>query len=236
MTPALVGALAGLMHVVSGPDHLIAVAPLAVQKPGLGLRVGTAWGFGHATGVIGLGLLGVFARTFIDIDRVSRWSEVLVGAVLVGIGVWALRQSRKVVLHRHAHLHEQAHGETSKPGHEHLHVHVTDEPHTEQAHRHHKRGAFGVGILHGVAGTGHLLGVVPALALSAPQGLVYLLAYGVAAVLAMAAFGGLMGSVGHRLSPHVLRRMMQTLGGVAIGIGMFWMASGWPRATHSISF
>lgn len=234
MTPLLAGTLAGMMHVVSGPDHLVAVAPLAIQKPVLGLRIGLAWGFGHATGVIGLGLLGVVARTFVSIDRVSLWSEVLVGAVLIGIGAWALWQSRKVVLHRHAHVHERV--PNGRPAHEHLHVHVADEPHTELAHRHHRRSAFAVGILHGAAGTGHLLGVVPALALTAPQGLVYLSAYGVAAVLAMTAFGGMMGSVGHRLSPNAIRRMMQTLGGVAIGIGMYWMASGWPRATHSISF
>jgi ABC-type nickel/cobalt efflux system permease component RcnA len=229
MTPALAGTLAGLMHVVSGPDHLVAVAPLAIQKPTLGLRVGTAWGLGHATGVIVLGSLGVVARTFIDIGRISVWSEVLVGGVLIGIGSWALWQSRQVVLHRHAHVHE--HGKTSsgKPAHEHLHVHVAHQPHAEATHRHHKRSAYAVGILHGAAGTGHLLGVVPALALAPSQGLVYLMSYGVAAVAAMAGFGWLMGAVGHRLSPRLLCNFMRILGGVAVGIGVYWMTSGWPR-------
>jgi len=226
MTPALAGTIAGMMHVVSGPDHLVAVAPLAVRQPVLGLRVGTAWGLGHATGVIGLGLVGVAARTFINVGRISAWSEFLVGAVLVGIGIWALTQSRKVVLHRHPHEHGQ--GQSSPDHHEHLHVHVTNEPHTERAHRHHGRSAFAVGILHGAAGTGHLLGVVPALALSPGQGLIYLFSYGGAAVLAMAAFGALMGSAGHKLSPKLLCRLMQALGGIAICIGIFWMASGWP--------
>ena len=230
MTPALAGLLAGIMHVVSGPDHLVAVAPLAIQKPALGLRVGTAWGLGHATGVIVLGLLGVVARTFIDIGRISVWSEVLVGGVLIGIGVWALLQSRKVVLHRHAHVHKRNHVGSSNPAHAHLHVHLAGEPHTERAHRHHKRSAYAVGILHGAAGTGHLLGVMPALALAPRQGLVYLLSYGIAAVAAMAGFGALMGSVGHRLSPRLLCRVMQALGGVAIGIGIYWVVSGWPRA------
>jgi uncharacterized membrane protein YfcA len=229
MTPAIAGMLAGMMHVVSGPDHLVAVAPLAIRQPGLGLRVGTAWGLGHATGVIGLGLLGVAARTFIDVGRISEWSEVLVGAVLVGIGTWALWQSRNVVLHRHPHVHDHSYSAAAKPRHEHLHVHTADEPHTEQAHQHHQRSAFAVGILHGAAGTGHLLGVVPALALSATQGLIYLAAYGIAAVLAMAGFGGLMGAVGHKLSPRLLCHAMQALGVVAIGIGIFWMMTGWPR-------
>ena len=233
MTPALAGILAGMMHVASGPDHLVAVAPLAIRKPSLGLRVGTAWGLGHATGAMALGLLGVLARSFIDVGRVSLWSEVLVGGVLIGIGIWALWQSRNVVLHRHAHDHELSESGSSK--HEHLHVHGTGEPHTAQAHKHHKRSAFAVGILHGAAGTGHLLGVVPALALPAHDGIVYLCAYGVAAVLAMAAFGGLMGSIGHRLSPVWLRRGMQALGGAAIGVGVFWVASGWPHALRSLA-
>jgi len=201
-----------LMHVVSGPDHLVAVAPLAIQKPGLGLRVGTAWGLGHATGVIGLGLLGVAARTFVDVGRISVWSEVLVGGVLIGIGVWALWQSR------------------APHPHEHLHVHSVEEPHTEAAHRHHKRSAYAVGILHGAAGTGHLLGVLPALALAPREGLVYLASYGIAAVAAMATFGALMGSIGHRISPNILRRVMQAFGYAAIGLGTYWIASGWPKA------
>jgi hypothetical protein len=229
MNPALAGTLAGLMHVVSGPDHLVAVAPLAIQKPGLGLRVGTAWGLGHATGVIGLGLLGVAARTFVDVGRISVWSEVLVGGVLIGIGVWALWQSRKVLLHRHSHVHKPEKSNAPNP-HEHLHVHSVDEPHTEAAHRHHKRSAYAVGILHGAAGTGHLLGVLPALALTPREGLIYLASYGIAAVAAMATFGALMGSIGHRISPNILRRVMQAFGYAAIGLGTYWIASGWPKA------
>lgn len=233
MTPALIGAAAGLMHVVSGPDHLVAVAPLAIRKPALGLRVGTAWGLGHATGVIVLGLLGVAARSFINIDRISNWSEVLVGGVLIGIGAWALWQSRKVVLHRHPHVHEIEHVDSSNHPHEHLHVHVAKESHAEIAHRHHKRSAYGIGILHGAAGTGHLLGVVPALALAPRQGLVYLFSYAVAAVAGMAGFGGLMGTIGHRLSPGRLCNCMRMLGVVAVVIGVYWVTSGWPKAASS---
>jgi ABC-type nickel/cobalt efflux system permease component RcnA len=231
MIPALAGMFAGMMHVVSGPDHLVAVAPLAIKKPALGLRVGTAWGLGHATGVIVLGLLGVAARSFIDMGRISVWSEVLVGFVLIGIGAWALWQSRKLVLHRHPHVHSHQHSVSLTRAHEHLHVHAAHEPHTVAAHIHHQRSAYAVGILHGAAGTGHLLGVMPALALTPHQGLIYLLTYGIAAVLSMAAFGALMGKAGHRMSPRLLCRAMQSLGGVAVAIGIYWVAVGWPLST-----
>ena len=228
MTPVLAGALAGLLHVVSGPDHLVAVAPLAIHKPVLGVQVGISWGLGHATGVIALGLIGVVARTMIPVQRISSWSEVLVGGALVGIGAWALWQSRKMVLHRHAHAHDDVTIEGTPPSHEHLHVHVVDEQHTTAAHFHHMRGAYAVGTLHGAAGTGHLFGVIPALALSPARGLMYLLAYALAAVGGMACFGAMLGSIGHRIDPRHLSIIMRICGGSAVGLGVYWIVAGWP--------
>ena len=70
MHPALAGAIAGLLHVFSGPDHLVAVAPLALRKPALAFRVGTLWGLGHASGVLLLGgivaVAGVFSALFVN--------------------------------------------------------------------------------------------------------------------------------------------------------------------------
>ena len=103
------------------------------------------------------------------------------------------------------------------------------EPHTEAAHRHHGGSALGVGFIHGAAGTGHLLGVLPALALPTAQAVVYLVAYGLAAIAAMASFGALMGTVGHRLRPEGLRLTLAFVGALAIAIGVFWIATGWPQ-------
>ncbi|HEY5956426.1 MAG TPA: hypothetical protein VIV60_07740 [Polyangiaceae bacterium] len=297
MHAALAGSLAGLLHVVSGPDHLVAVAPLAMKRPLLGLRVGVTWGIGHATGVVVVGLLGVLLRSFIDIEALARWAEFVVGFVLVGVGVWAIVQMRKFVLHRHPHHHraqslppinehgeqrtsqtehakahhrhsstdvrmttsfppqrhardtlshattERArhHDETSpvpqstlqnsavgEPAHAHIHVHQQGETHDAGAHhRHHTRGSFFVGLVHGAAGTGHLLGVLPSLALPPARGIVYLACYGIAAVVAMGAFGMTMGVVGHRLRPKLLQCVMLACGVLAIGLGMFWLVSAW---------
>lgn len=243
MTPVIAGALAGLLHVVSGPDHLVAVAPIAIHKPGIATRVGFSWGLGHATGVILLGLAGVLLRSTIDIQQLSSRSEQLVGCALIGIGIWALVKSRHTVIHRHPHSHEktqsivpldgQAAPSMSTPvqaaggAHEHLHVHVTGEAHTKAAHVHHRRSAFGIGILHGAAGTGHLFGVVPALALTPANGLLYLFSYGVAAIGAMAGFGMLLGTLGHRITPKVLAGVMRLCGVAAIALGTMWLVVGW---------
>ena len=68
---ALTGALAGLFHVLSGPDHLAAVAPLAVEDGRRGWFAGWTWGFGHASGVVVVALLAILLR---DCFRLSTFS------------------------------------------------------------------------------------------------------------------------------------------------------------------
>ena len=71
MLTILSGLAAGAAHVVTGPDHLAALAPIAVQDPGRAARLGLRWGLGHGLGVVVLGVIGMFARTWIDVGAVS---------------------------------------------------------------------------------------------------------------------------------------------------------------------
>ena len=94
MLSAITGALAGFFHVLAGPDHLAAVAPLAIDGRGRGWIAGWTWGLGHASGVVVVALLAVLLRDALPpIDVISGWSERLVGAALIVVGVWALRRS-----------------------------------------------------------------------------------------------------------------------------------------------
>ena len=43
------GIVAGLIHVFSGPDHLAAIAPLAMKRQGRAWITGLRWGGGHAS-------------------------------------------------------------------------------------------------------------------------------------------------------------------------------------------
>src|SRR5437868_109015 len=89
---ALTGALAGLFHVLSGPDHLAAVAPLAVEDGRRGWLAGWTWGFGHASGVVVVALLAIALRDLLPpVDILSTWGERVVGVALIAIGLWALR-------------------------------------------------------------------------------------------------------------------------------------------------
>src|SRR6478672_463310 len=97
------GIVAGLVHVFSGPDHLAAIAPLAMKRQSGAWRTGLRWGIGHASGVIFVGLLSLLLRGLLPVHLISNWSDRLVGALLIGIGFWTLRKA--LLIHTHAHAH-----------------------------------------------------------------------------------------------------------------------------------
>src|SRR5438105_7319152 len=115
MIAAITGLTAGIIHVLSGPDHLAAIAPLAVRGPKRAWRAGARWGLGHSAGVAVVGLLSLWLRDLLPINRLSSWGERLVGVMLIGIGAWALRKALRVHAHEHEHdgerhVHLHAHG------------------------------------------------------------------------------------------------------------------------------
>ena len=90
MTLAIAGFLAGFVHVLSGPDHLAAIAPYAVDGKSRAWRTGVRWGLGHATGALAVGLLMLVLRDALPVEAVSAWGERLVGLALIGIGIWGI--------------------------------------------------------------------------------------------------------------------------------------------------
>ncbi len=223
MLTVLTGFAAGALHVVTGPDHLAALAPIALRDRLGAIRTGATWGLGHGTGVVLIGGLGIAANELVDATWLSAWSEFLVGFLLLGVGAWALRSALRLTVHQHDHEHVSS-------DHSHLHLHLGEEAHDASAHRGHTHAAFGVGLLHGAAGTGHLLGVIPALALPAAQAALYLAAYLVAAVISMAAFGGAMGLLAKRAGLRAMRGLMIASGVGAVAVGLYWLSTGLPSA------
>jgi hypothetical protein len=213
---AVTGALAGLFHVLAGPDHLAAVTPLAVvDGRKRGWIAGWTWGIGHASGVVVVALLAVLLRDALPpIDVISAWSERLVGAALIVVGIWALRRSLKVHPSPHAHGHVR---------HDHLHVHAGPRWLRHLGHAH---ASFCLGVLHGVAGSSHFLGVVPALALpTRAASITYIGAFGIGTIAAMTAFAAVVSmTVGDSARHHRAHRTMLTAAAVlAIVVGGIWL-------------
>ena len=210
------GALAGVVHVLSGPDHLAAVAPMAVDARRRGWVSGWTWGFGHASGVVLVAVLAVVLRDALpSIDLISAWSERIVGAALIAVGLWALRRSTRMGNAAHTH------GAMS-----HRHLHAQQGP-VWLRRLGHAHAAFCLGVLHGIAGSSHFFGVLPALALpSLTASLLYIAAFGAGTVAAMTAFAALIGSAAVRLPDGMLpqRAMMVAAATLAIAVGSVWLA------------
>ncbi len=101
MLALIAGLTAGFFHVLAGPDHLAAVAPLAVDGDRTAWRAGFSWGLGHTSGVMLVGLLLLAFRELIPVEALSALSERVVGVALLGVGLWGLWRARTSQPHHH---------------------------------------------------------------------------------------------------------------------------------------
>ena len=217
MLTLITGAVAGFFHVLSGPDHLAAVAPLAVEDGRRGWLAGWTWGIGHAAGVVCVAVVAVLLRDMLPVASLSAWSERVVGGALIAIGLWAFRRSLRIRPAAHAH------GTVS---HDHVHVQAGPRWVRRLGHAH---ASFCMGVLHGVAGSSHFFGVLPALALpSRADSLAYIGSFGVGTVVAMTLFAAAIGATsGLRRHGALAHRAMLTLAAVmAVSVGGWWLVVG----------
>ena len=149
----VVSLLVGLRH-ASDPDHLAAVTILIASPERERIRkatsLGLLWGLGHGTTLVLVGLPLVLLGQYLP-ERVAQAAEVAIGLIIVMLAVRLLVRWRRGVFHAHAHSH------TSGETHRHLHSHEADpvHEHTHDAHGlHTPLSAYGVGLVHGVGGSG----------------------------------------------------------------------------------
>jgi ABC-type nickel/cobalt efflux system permease component RcnA len=148
----LISALLGLRH-ASDPDHLAAVTTLIaseedldkVRKAGF---MGLLWGAGHGTTLVLIGLPLVLFNRYLP-EAVQQAAETLIGAIIILLAVRLLLRWRRGLFHVHSHSHG---GEP----HRHVHSHAGDEAHEHAHRRRTPLGAYGVGLIHGVGGSGGL--------------------------------------------------------------------------------
>lgn len=148
----LISALLGLRH-ASDPDHLAAVTTLIaseedpdkVRKAGF---MGLLWGAGHGTTLVLVGLPLVLFDRYLP-EGVQQAAETLIGAIIIFLAARLLLRWRR----GHFHVHSHSHG--GEP-HRHVHSHAEDEAHQHVHKQRTPLGAYGVGLVHGVGGSGGL--------------------------------------------------------------------------------
>ena len=174
------------------PDHLAAVVTLATRQGSArdAARLGAAWGIGHTAAVAAVaGLLIVLGWQLPE--QLRSAAELLVAALLVGLGgAVLLRHAR-----RHLRRYDQAHRD----------AHARGLPHVHQPALRDARRSLGFGLAHGVAGSGAVVVLLVATAGTRAAQLLYLAAFGAGTVAGMLLVSALVALAVHRAGHHAPR-------------------------------
>lgn len=181
--PLLLTIYAGFTHAFEA-DHLLAVSNIVSQRNNtrLSMKDGIFWGLGHASTICFIGILMILFKVSIS-EHYFHYFEAIVGVMLIALAVYRLVKffrSKKLVIHTHTHEHEGGQ-------HRHLHIHVSK----EHEHHHTHSLAFGVGLVHGLAGSGALILVVLSQIKGPLDGLIYLVIFGAGCIAGMLFAAGL---------------------------------------------
>jgi ABC-type nickel/cobalt efflux system permease component RcnA len=193
--PLFAGIIAAVLHVISGPDHLAAVTPFAIESKKKAWKVGLFWGIGHLLGMLSIGVLFLFFKELIPIEKISEHSEQFVGIILIGLGLWIfLKIFKAEKKHKHTHIHAQ----NNPIIHKHPHKHTAEKVHTH-AHPNLKQGniaSLSVGFVHGLAGVAHFLLFLPVIGFTSMlDSSKYIIGFGIGTLIAMISFAMVVGKV-----------------------------------------
>lgn len=210
LTGWLFAALLGARH-ASEPDHLVAVSTLIADQRGARRTawLGALWGMGHSVSLLGVGTLLLCLRLHMS-ERAMDGFELLVALMLLALGARSLvraYRARRTLEADHVHTHGAA---------QHTHAAPWKRP-------------LGVGLVHGLAGSGALTALALANMPSVATGIVYMALFGLGSALGMALIAGLGGwQLQRRLGAPNPRALLSALAGaMSLVLGVLW---GWPPA------
>ena len=193
--PLFAGIIAAMLHVISGPDHLAAVTPFAIESKKKAWKVGLFWGIGHLLGMLSIGILFLLFKDLIPLEKISEHSEKFVGIVLITLGVWIIVKIFKEEKH-HKHLH--VHNNNNPVIHKHQHLHNSEKKH-DHDHPKLKQGivaSLSVGFVHGLAGVAHFLLFLPVIGFaSTTDSSKYIIGFGIGTLIAMISFALVVGRI-----------------------------------------
>jgi ABC-type nickel/cobalt efflux system permease component RcnA len=193
--PLFAGIIAAILHVISGPDHLAAVTPFAIESKKKAWKVGLFWGIGHLLGMLSIGILFLLFKELIPIEKISEHSEQFVGVILIVLGLWIFFKIFKEE-NKHKHLHVHSNGNTAI--HKHAHIHNSEKTHSHK-HPNLKQGivaSTSVGFVHGLAGIAHFLLFLPVIGFTSTLASIqYIIGFAIGTLIAMISFAMVVGKI-----------------------------------------
>ena len=212
--------LLGLQHAFE-PDHVAAVSVLATERRSRRATLArvawrsSQWALGHGATLMLLSAAANVFRSSLPAQLSALVELWVIGPMMIGLGLMALR--RAAIAHGRRGEPEATPGSDARDG--------TGATGSLPASR-----SFGVGMLHGAAGTGGALAVALGLAADGPAMALAILALeAIGVLLAMTVYALLLVFATRRLagrSHALLQGVTVTVGVASIVVGVWWLASG----------
>lgn len=160
--PLIFAGLVGFTHAFEA-DHLVAVGNIVSRRDRsiLAVKDGIFWGLGHTSTIFLIGLLFIIVQVQLS-ESFFGYSEALVGLMLVGLGLFRMFKIRKKETIAQTIQHTENH-----------------------------QLAYGVGLIHGLAGSGALVLLVMTEIPGKLNSLIYLLIFGLGSVFGMLVAAGI---------------------------------------------
>ncbi|GMF17841.1 unnamed protein product [Phytophthora lilii] len=82
------GLMLGVVHVLTGPDHLSALAAMSNGGSWRAFALGMRWGCGHSIGLLIMTAIFFAAGQTIDLDATGEYLNYVVGVFMIALGIW----------------------------------------------------------------------------------------------------------------------------------------------------
>jgi len=185
--PFVLAASLGFRHAFE-TDHLVAVSNIVTKRNStlLAMKDGTFWGLGHSSSILVIGIIMLLLRWAIP-DHYFQSVEGAVGVMIIALGIfrlWQFFRQMPLRIHTHQHIHN---------GQAHTHIHIHTAAENKHTHQHLHKVSFGVGIIHGLAGSGVLIAAAMAAMKTAGSSLLFLIIFSIGCIVGMMIAAGILG-------------------------------------------